>query len=119
MRYLNGVLCVILALFAIAQYNDPDFVLWFLIYGIAAAWCGLAAFRLARLAHNRAALIGLGGCLVLAAAGSIYMWPTGIGNWWDDEGVREGMGLIIVTVSLAIAALAVWRHRRAAAPAVA
>jgi hypothetical protein len=119
MAYLNGVLCVILALFAIVQYNDPDFLLWFLIYGIAAVWCGLAAFRPAYLAHSRPALIGLGACLVLAAGGSIYLWPTDIATWWDNEVVREGMGLIIVTVSLAIAALTVWRRRHAGIAATA
>lgn len=119
MAYLNGALCVILALFAIAQYNDPDFLLWFAIYGIAAAWCGLAALRPARLADSQPALIGLGACLVLAAGGSIYMWPTQIATWWDNEVVREGMGLIIVTVSLAIAALTVWRRRRTSIAAAA
>lgn len=119
MPYLNGVLCVTLALFAIAQYNDPDFVLWFVIYGIAAVWCGFAALRPEHLAHSRPALIGLGVCLVLAAAGSVYLWPTDVATWWDNEVVREGMGLIIVTVSLAIAAITAWRRRRSgsAAPA--
>jgi hypothetical protein len=28
MRYLNGFLCLLLALFTIVQYNDPDAVLW-------------------------------------------------------------------------------------------
>ena len=119
MKYLNGVLCVVLALFAIAQYNDPDFLVWFLIYGIAAVWCGLAAFRPARLAHSRPALIGLGACLVLAAGGSIYLWPTEIATWWDNEAVREGIGLIIVTVSLAIAAITAWRRRRSGLTATA
>lgn len=116
MRYVNGVLCAFLALFAIVQYDDPDFLLWFLIYGIAAGWCGLAAFRPAGVAHSRPALIALGVCLALAAAGSIWLWPTGIANWWDDEVVREGMGLIIVTVSLALAGLTFWRERRLPAP---
>lgn len=119
MAYVNGVLCVILALFAIVQYNDPDFVLWFLIYGIAAVWCGLAAVRPGHLAHSRPALVGLGVCLVLAAGGSIYLWPTDIATWWDNEVVREGMGLIIVTVSLAIVAVTVWRRRRSGIAATA
>lgn len=31
MKYVNGFLCVVLALFTIVQYNDPDALLWILI----------------------------------------------------------------------------------------
>jgi hypothetical protein len=43
MRYLNGFLCVLLALFTIVQYNDPDAILWIVIYGLPAIWAGFAA----------------------------------------------------------------------------
>ena len=45
MRYVNGGLCAIMILFVIVQYNDPDFALWTVIYGIPAIWAGVAAFR--------------------------------------------------------------------------
>lgn len=112
MRYVNGVLCVILALFAIAQYNDPDFIVWFIIYGVAAVWCGLAAFRPVGVARSQPALIALGACLVLAVVGTIWLWPSEIATWWDNEMVREGIGLIFVTLSLAAAAFVFWRMRR-------
>ena len=59
MRYVNGFFCVLLVLFAIVQYNDPDAILWILIYGVPAVWAGLAAFRPARFAHNSLLLSGV------------------------------------------------------------
>ena len=40
MQYLNVFLCVLLALFTIVQYNDPDAILWVLIYGLPTIWAG-------------------------------------------------------------------------------
>ena len=52
MRHLNAFLCVLLTLFTIVQYNDPDAPLWILIYGLPAIWAGLAAYRPDVFAHN-------------------------------------------------------------------
>jgi hypothetical protein len=117
MRYLNGFICALLTLFAIAQYNDPDAVLWALIYGVPAVWAGLAAWRPTGLAHSPVALGALGLCLILTLAGTIYMWPADFSVWWDVEEVREDIGLMIVTTALAVVALTLWRVRRAAAAA--
>ena len=112
MRYLNGLLCLVLILFAGVQYNDPDAVMWILIYAIPAAWAGVAGFRPALLT-GMAPTIGLGACLVAAAAGTIYMWPQEADwwrqdVWWEVEEVREGMGLMIVTTVLCVVALTRW-----------
>jgi hypothetical protein len=112
MRYVNGFLCVLLTLFTVAQYNDPDAILWILIYGIPAVWAGIAAFRPAVFARSRPLQVALAATIVLAALGSIYMWPTEISTWWDNEEVREGLGLITVTVSMLIVAYGVWRQPR-------
>jgi hypothetical protein len=112
MRYLNGFICALLSLFAIAQYNDPDAVVWILIYGVPAVWAGLVAWRPGALARSPAALGALGLCLSLALAGTIYMWPADFSVWWDVEEVREDIGLMIVTVALLIVALTLWRIRR-------
>jgi hypothetical protein len=125
MRYVNGFFCVLLVLFAIVQYNDPDAILWILIYGIPAVWAGLAAFRPARFAHNQLLLTVFGVTLVAIAGGAIYDWPQSIADWWqnevvrggmspDYEVVREGLGLIIATVALLVVAYTLWRTRRAA-----
>jgi hypothetical protein len=115
MRYLNGFVCALLALFVILQYNDPDAILWMLIYGIPAVWSGLAAWRPGGLSHSPAALGALGACLILALAGTIYMWPADFSVWWDVEEVREDIGLMIVTAALLLVALTLWRFRRAPA----
>ncbi len=112
-RTLNGFLCVMLVLFASVQYNDPDFALWILIYAIPAAWAGAAAFRPAALCRTLPTL-GLGLCLLVSIAGTVYMWPSEPGwwqqdVWWENELAREGMGLMIVTIVLAIVALTRWR----------
>ena len=42
------------------------------------------------------------------------MWPTEAGFWqrevwWNSELAREGMGMMIVTLALAVVALTRWR----------
>jgi hypothetical protein len=113
MRYVNGFFFVLFALFAVVQYNDPDAILWILIYGVTALWAGLAAFRPARFAHNLPLLTVFGVTLLAIAAGAAYEWPQSIADWWDNEVVREGLGLIIATVALLVVAYTLWRTRRA------
>jgi Transmembrane family 220, helix len=112
MRAVNGLFCVVLGLFAIAQYNDPDALLWFLIYAISAAWAGVLAFRPDLLPTNRVAITAFLVCLAAAVAGAIYMWPSLPENWIDVEEEREGLGLIIVTVGLIVAGWTWWRRNR-------
>ena len=122
MRYLNGVLCAIMILFAIVQYNDPDYALWILIYGIPAIWAGVAAFRPAALLR-RLPTAGLVLCTAAAVVGTAYTWPTTPGwwrqdVWWNNELAREGMGMMVVTLVMLVVLLANWRARtgRNAAP---
>jgi Transmembrane family 220, helix len=109
MRYVNGFFCVALAVFAIAQYNDPDAVVWFLIYGIPAVWAGVLAFRPSLLPKNSAVITSFLVCLALAVTGTIYMWPSLPENWIHVEEEREGLGLIIVTSGLLVAGWTLWR----------
>ena len=109
MRYVNGFFCVVLVLFAVVQYNDPDFALWFSVYGLAAAWAGVAAFRPSALRIG-ATTIGLIACIAATVLGMAYMWPSEPGwwqrdVWWNNELVREGMGLMIVMIALLAVAL--------------
>lgn len=115
MRVVSGLFCLVLILFALVQYNDPDFLYWFVIYGIAAAWCGLAAIS-PGLMTRHGPLRGLFAlCLIGAVAGTVYYWPSGTAWWtkdviWDDEQVREGLGMVIVTLGMIIAGLAWWQR---------
>jgi Transmembrane family 220, helix len=112
MRYVNGFFCVLMVLFTVVQYNDPDAILWIVIYGLTAVWAGLAAFRPDQFAHNQLLLTAFGVTLVGMAIGAVYDWPQSIADWWDNEFVREGLGLIIATVVLLIVAYTLWRVRR-------
>ncbi len=115
MRYLNGFFCVIMILFVVVQYNDPDYAYWMAIYGIPAFWTGVAALRPAVL-RRRVYASGLVLTTVAAAAGMVYHWPKTPGwwrqeTWWDDELAREGMGMMIVTLVLLVVLLTAWRAR--------
>jgi hypothetical protein len=112
MRYVNGFFCVMLTLFALAQYNDPDAVLWFLIYAIPAAWAGLAAFRPDLLAPRPPTIGAYALCLAAAVLGSVYLWPSLPENWIHVEEEREGLGVIIVTVALLVVGWTWWRRSR-------
>ena len=121
MRYLNGFLCVIMILFVAVQYNDPDYAFWMVIYGIPAVWAGVAALRPAVLARD---FFTAGLVLIIAAAvtGAVYYWPTMPGwwrkdVWWIEETAREGMGMMIVTVTLLVVLFTAWRARSRSAVA--
>ena len=45
MKIFNIVFAILFLLFTYVQFNDPDPLLWILIYGAMVAVCGLAAFN--------------------------------------------------------------------------
>jgi hypothetical protein len=107
MRIASGVLAVLLLLFALVQYNDPDGPLWAAFYGVAAFWPGLAAWRPQALRH-RFVRLAMMATVVAAVAGTIFYWPTEaewwrISVWWHAETAREGMGFMIIVGSLLVA----------------
>ena len=117
MRALSGAFCLILILFAAVQYNDPDFLYWSVIYGVAAFWCGVAAIKPDLLAGNNTlkALFGL--CLLIALIGTVYYWPSATAWWtkeviWENELVREGLGMAIATLGMALAGHVWWPAKR-------
>lgn len=77
MRILNYILAVMFLLFAFVQVNDPDPVVWILIYGVMAVSCILAAFDF----YRRKIIIALGAVFLLY---SIYFFP-GVQEWLAQD----------------------------------
>jgi hypothetical protein len=110
MRILNFILAVLFLLFAFVQINDPDPVIWILIYGAMAVLCIMAIFNFYPIKFT----IGL---LVLYVLYSIVYLP-GVLEWlkqdnkallFDDvakmqypyvESAREFLGLLICIIVL-------------------
>lgn len=106
MRIAAGILGILMILFCVVQYNDPDALRWIAIYGMTAVFCSIYALQPAVLAKGIGALL-LSVALVAAIAGMIWYWPTADGwwkqdVWWETETAREGMGMMIVSLFLAI-----------------
>lgn len=115
MRIVNGILCLILILFAVFQYNDPDGVFWAAVYSVAAIWSGVAALMPGQMAIPAVRLV-YGISLVAAIVGVVAFWPDTPRwwmqeVWWDTETVREGMGFMIILAAMLVAGTAVLRRR--------
>ena len=119
MRIVSGILAVLLVVFVVVQFNDPDGPVWMVIYGIGAVWCLIAALRPWLFgAGPVAGLFGL--CLAASIGGMVYFWPE-VSNWWDidvwwpevtGESSREGMGMMVLVVCLLAALPLVMQARR-------
>ena len=112
MRIVNFILAIMFLLFAFVQINDPDPVIWILIYGAMAVLSIMAIFEF----YPTKFTIGL---LVLYAAYSIVYIP-GVLEWlrqenkamlFDDvakmqypyvEEAREFLGLVICIIVLIV-----------------
>lgn len=117
MKYLNMILCLMMVLFIGVQYNDPDGLMWGLIYLVPAIWAGLAAFRIQHIQGNRSMTV-LGLSVIGTLALTVYYWPTTPGFWhqdvyWETETAREGMGMMIASFVILVAAVSIYRARRA------
>lgn len=115
-KTINWILCVLFALFAIVQYNDPDPWLWILLYGFIAVISGFAAFG----HYNRWVVIG---GMLICIIGMGMLLPDFI-SWVQDgadsitgsmkaeephiELTREFFGL-----GVALAALT-WHYKKSA-----
>lgn len=114
MRYVFGLVAVLMVLAAIVQYNDPDGPRWMVVYAVPAIWCAIAAYSPDRLSGptGRALLLI---SLATAAILTVIVWPPA--HWWQHEvwtmgaavegpavaeRAREGMGMMIVTLVLLV-----------------
>ena len=116
MRIVNGIFVVLLILFCVVQYNDPDGMFWIAIYGAGVLWCGVAAFRSGL--FRQAPVFGLYALTLLASIGGlVYFWPTTPhwwmqDVWWQTETAREGMGMMFLLFALLLAGVVALRARR-------
>ena len=112
MKIVNLLLAVMFLAFAFVQVNDPDPILWILIYGVMAVVCILAAFSYA----SRIAMI----ILLVGFLGYAILLLPGLREWLaqDDRSVlfddiakmqhpyieesREFLGLLICIIVLAM-----------------
>ena len=122
MKILNLVLAILFVVFAFLQINDPDPVLWILIYGGMAVMCIQGAFRY----YYHPVIIGL---LVLFSLYS-FVYFDGVRVWFgsDDKSMifddlakmqyayieesREFLGLVICILVLIMHLVASRLERR-------
>ena len=118
MRYVNLLLGLLMVAFAALQYNDPDALLWIVIYLVPAAWAFAAAFRLAQV-RSKAGIRLLWLSVLIGVGTTAYYWPAMPGFWrqevwWVEETAREGMGVMIgMAVLCVVLATALLRKRAA------
>lgn len=104
MRYLFAVLALVMVLFVLVQYNDPDGPMWMALYGVPAMWAGVAWMRPHLLARTTP-LVLLGASLLAGLVLVVVLWPPAdewwrTDVWWESEASREGMGLMIAAAVL-------------------
>jgi hypothetical protein len=105
MRIVNFILAAMFLIFAFVQINDPDPVIWILIYGAMAVFCIMAIFEF----YPGKILAGLLALLILYS----FVYIPGVMEWikqdnkallFDDvakmqypyiEQAREFLGLLI------------------------
>ena len=87
---------------AYVQYNDPDALLWYAIYGVAAVASLL--FYLGKLSYTGAIILG-----GIYFAGTFVLWPDkfegitiGNGDIVNIERGRESLGLLIVAIVMLV-----------------
>lgn len=107
MRIVSGIFCIIMVAFTVVQFNDPDALLWAMIYGVIAFWCGVAALRTEVISGGWGQRL-LVLSLAIAAFAVVWYFPMTPGFWrtevwWETETAREGMGMMIAFVALAFA----------------
>ncbi len=95
---------------AFVQWNDPDPVLWILVYGAVAACCALAAFGRRPRVVLTVLLAVLGGWMLWMAPGFVQWLGMGAPSIVEEmqahephiELVREFLGLLIAVAVLAV-----------------
>ena len=94
-KALNGFILFAMIASILVQYNDPDGIVWAMVYGYGA----VMAFNALRDRYDVWLLvIGIVGTLV----GGILLLPDSLDNWITNEVARETGGLVMTAICLAI-----------------
>jgi len=88
MRFVLIILGIIYILFAIVQYNDPDAVLWILIYLIPAS----VSLYLLKWQINPKLLLAL---FLIYMIGAIYLFPPSVNEWITVEEKAKSLGMMM------------------------
>ena len=109
MKYINLILSLLMFLFVYVQFNDPDFYYWAIIYAIPAISSGLVFFN-PKIIHKPffellfiTFFIGIIFLTGFYWPKDQYWWQVDI--WWNTEVVREGIGMMISSTVMVVAAL--------------
>ncbi|HTF20739.1 MAG TPA: transmembrane 220 family protein [Chryseolinea sp.] len=122
MRVVNFLLAVLFLVFAFLQINDPDPLIWILIYGAMAVVCIMAIFAfyplrfmivllVAYMAYSFVYIDGVSEWLKRENKAALFDDLAKMEHWYIEE-AREFLGLMICIVVLVIYILLA-RKRRA------
>lgn len=115
MRIANIVISIVLILFAAVQVNDPDALVWGVIYLVGALWPGLAAWRPDEFGRSPILRIAAWGSLLAFLVGFAWLAPSIDRNWIHVEEARESLGYAICAAATALALWSVARRPGTAA----
>ncbi len=111
-KILAAIFTILFSWSAYLQNNDPDALLWYAIYGVAAL--GSLLFALGRLPHMVAAIL-----CVAYLIGGFVAWPEtfegfeiGAGDIVNIERGREACGLFIVAAVFLVYALRIRYNKK-------
>ena len=86
MRIFSYILGIIFTLFALVQFNDPDFMIWVVAYMLTAS----VAFIYPHKKPNKYLLLGLAAIYFIAA---ILLFPPSISEWISAEEEAQSLGM--------------------------
>lgn len=111
-RILSLVFAVLFVWAGILQYNDPDALLWYAIYGVAALACLLYYFK--RFHPLLGLILGL-----IYLAETVMVWPEkwegfeiGAGEIENIERAREAGGLLLAGLFMLYLGWSAYRNMR-------
>lgn len=119
-RPVHAVLALVFAFGAALQYNDPDPLVWMLVWGAAALVAALAAFRRAGSPRSLALIVAVIALVWAAVLGSRAVGRVPLARMFESwrmkdaqvEENRETFGLVLIGAWMLVVAFVPTRRRR-------